>query len=316
MSDGPLRRLGGVAVVANLVGQVLIIVTGGSVRLTGSGLGCSTWPQCEPGSMTPVFSGATSLHPYVEFGNRLVGVALGLVALAMAVLVWVAVARAGRSVVLRRLAVGVLGGVLLQAVIGGISVRADLHPAIVGSHFLISAALVAVSTGLVVRWFEPDGPARPTASPVVRRLGTGLAVLTTVVVVLGVVVTGAGPHSGDADVGYRFAVDPVAVSRLHALAVWGFLAVLVTTTVAVHRARPAVPAQQVWTRVTVVVTLAQGAIGYVQYFTGLPELLVGLHMLGSALLVASVTRLLTTMRTRGTTGSDEGVEHDRDVVGV
>lgn len=295
MSDALLRRLTGIAVVANMVGQVLIVVTGGAVRLTGSGLGCSTWPECEPGSFTPVIHAATELHVYVEFGNRMLGVALGLIGIALAGLAARSTARLGRSRTVRNLAFVLLGGVLLQGVIGGISVRTELHPAIVGSHFLISGALVSLSTVLTVRWFSGDGPRVLVGNRAVRLMTWLLALLAVVVVVLGVIVTGAGPHSGDAEVGYRFAVDPYEVARLHAASVWVFLAVLVALVVLVVRARPALSQVRRWTFALLAVTLAQGVIGYVQFFTGLPELLVGAHMLGAVLLVAATARLVTTL---------------------
>jgi cytochrome c oxidase assembly protein subunit 15 len=182
-------------------------------------------------------------------------------------------------------------------VIGGITVLVDLHPAIVGSHLLISMALVAFSTWLVVRTREGDGPAVPLVDRTTQILVRVLTALTAVVLVLGVVVTGAGPHSGDDEVGYRFDVDPWTMSKLHAASVWAFVAVLVVVLVLLHRrgvsGRP-------WTTGLVLlgVTLAQGAIGYVQLFTGLPIGLVNLHMLGAALLATAVTFFVGSLRSR------------------
>ncbi len=298
VSDALLRRLTGAAVIANLVGQVLIVVTGGAVRLTGSGLGCSTWPQCEPGSFTPVFHEAMGMHVFVEFGNRMIGVLLGLVGIALAVLTTLAVRRLGRSEDVSWLAYGVLVGVVLQGVVGGVSVRLDLHPGIVGSHFLLSGALLVLSTLLAVRWFEGDGARRLLGGRTLRSVAAVVALLAVLVVVLGVVVTGAGPHSGDDEVGYRFAVDPYLVARMHAAAVWLLLVTQVALLVAAARTRPVLPALRRWSLVLLAVTLAQGLIGYVQFFTGLPELLVGAHMLGAALLIVATTRTVLTLRTR------------------
>lgn len=298
MSDAQLRRLTGCAVIANLVGQVLIVVTGGAVRLTGSGLGCSTWPQCEPGSFVPVIHDEMEFHVFVEYGNRMVGMLLGLTGIALAVLMTLAVRRLGRPEQLRWLAYAVIAVVVLQGVIGGVSVWLALHPAIVGSHFLLSGALLATSTVLAVRWFEPDGVARPVGSLTVRRLGWLLAVLAAAVVVLGVIVTGSGPHSGDDEVGYRFAVDPYLMAKLHAASVWVFLAALVAMLVTVLRARPPLPQVRRWILILLGVTLAQGLIGYVQFFTGLPEILVGAHMLGAALLIVATIRTVLTLRER------------------
>ncbi|MBO3103025.1 COX15/CtaA family protein [Cellulomonas fengjieae] len=282
------------AVVANLVGQILIIVTGGAVRLTGSGLGCSTWPQCEPGRFTPEFHEATSIHPFIEFGNRTVSIVLVAIAAAVAVLV---VLDRRRPWSYRRLGLVPVVGVVIQAVIGGITVLVDLHPAIVGSHLLISMALVAFSAWLVVRTREGDGPAVPLVDRTTQVLVRVLCALTALVLVLGVVVTGAGPHSGDEEVGYRFQVDPWTMSKLHAASVWAFVAVLVVVLVLLRRrgvtGRP-------WTTglMLLAVTLAQGAVGYVQLNTGLPIALVNLHMLGAALLAAAVTFFVGSLRTR------------------
>jgi len=154
---------------------------------------------------------------------------------------------------------------------------------------------VSVSLLLLHRSGEGDGPPVPTVAPRSRTLAWALYGLTAVVVVLGVIVTGAGPHSGDEEVGYRFAVDPALMSKVHAWAVWVFVAVLVAYLVSVRRG-PQEVRRAGW--ILLAITLAQGAIGYVQYFTGLPVLLVGLHMLGSALLVAGSTRVVLTTRTR------------------
>ncbi|WP_159622413.1 COX15/CtaA family protein [Ruania rhizosphaerae] len=302
MQPQTIARLTTIAVVSNLVVQILIIGTGGAVRLTGSGLGCSTWPNCEPGQFTPSFHDATSIHPYVEFGNRVLGAVVVLVALLLVALVQasrLSGVRPAPTVAYQRLAVLPLVLSVLQAVLGGLTVRFELHPALVGSHFLISAVLVWISAWLVTGWFRPMR-GQPVLESGARRLGWAMATVAGVVVVLGMIVTGSGPHSGDAEVGYRFAVDPVVVARLHAASVWVFLALLVVVTVVAHRTDGGAPAARLrrHTWVLVVVTLAQAAIGYVQYFTGLPELLVGMHMIGAALLVAATAFTLASMYER------------------
>ncbi|MFI2363573.1 heme A synthase [Promicromonospora sp. NPDC019610] len=278
--------------VANLIGQIGIIGTGGAVRLTDSGLGCSTWPQCEPGSFTPQFHEATTLHPYIEFGNRTLTGVLGVVAVLLAVLVCTDLKRTASY---RMLGLAPVVGVLAQALIGGIVVLLHLHPGWVSLHFAVSGALVALSLYLVHRHDEGDGPARLVVAPRVRTLAWALAGLTAVVVVLGVLTTGAGPHSGDSEVGYRFAIDPALLTRWHAAAVWVFLAALVAFLVAVRRGPAEVRRAAV---ILLAITLAQGLIGYVQYFTDLPELLVGLHMIGAAALIAGTTRVWLTTRVR------------------
>ncbi|WP_036960040.1 COX15/CtaA family protein [Promicromonospora kroppenstedtii] len=281
--------------IANLVGQIGIIGTGGAVRLTDSGLGCSTWPQCEPGSFTPVFHEATTLHPYIEFGNRTLTGALGVVAVLLAVLVCTDLKRTASY---RMLGLVPIVGVMMQALIGGIVVLLHLHPGWVSLHFGVSGALVAVSLYILHRHGEGDGAPRLVVAPQVRNLDWVLAGLTAVVVVLGVLTTGAGPHSGDAEVGYRIAVDPALLTKWHAAAVWVFLVALVAFLVVVRRG----PAEVRRAAVTLlVITLAQGLIGYVQYFTDLPELLVGLHMIGAATLIAGTTRVWLTTRERAVT---------------
>lgn len=280
--------------VANLVAQVGIVVTGGAVRLTGSGLGCSTWPQCEPGEFTPVLHEATTFHPFVEFGNRTLTGVLAVLALLTAWVVWRDRDRA-RSY--RLLGLVPLAGVAVQAVVGGLTVLVDLHPGWVASHFLISMALIGASTLLLTRSGEGDGPPVPVVPGRLVTLSHALVALLVVVLALGVLTTGSGPHSGDEEVAYRFALDPVAISRVHSASVWLYTAGVVALLVALRRHRVPVGA----TRAAVVllaVTLLQGLVGYVQYFTGLPALLVAVHMLGASLLVVAQVRQVTATRTR------------------
>jgi len=288
-------RLGWPVVVANVVCQIGLVVTGGAVRLTGSGLGCSTWPECEPGSFTPQFHRAMSINPLIEFGNRTLTGVLLVVALLVALLV-ATDRRRPRSY--RWLALAPLLLVMTQAVVGGMIVLLHLNPAFVAVHLLISMTLVALSTWLMFRYREGDAPSISLVDATTRRLVRALVVLTGVVLVLGVVVTGAGPHSGDDEVGYRFDVDPFVMAKVHAASVWAFLAVLA---VVVVRLRRAGAEGRLWRSAVllVVVTLAQGAIGYAQLYTGLPIGLVNLHMLGAALLTAGVASFLAATRTRG-----------------
>lgn len=310
---------------ANLVAQVVIVVTGGAVRLTASGLGCSSWPSCEPGQFTPTLHGATSYHPFVEFGNRTITGVLVLVALAVVLLAGL---DRSRSSGYRALAWVPLVGVLVQAVVGGMAVRYDLPPAVVGSHMLISMVLVAASGWLWVRSREGDAAPRWLVTSTTRALVAVLCAVAVVVVVLGVVTTGAGPHSGDDEVGYRFAVDPLTMAKVHAGSVWVFVALLALTIYQLQvRARrveappeptyrtadgttqpargfaplPAPPDYRVPLHAgyrLLGVTLLQGVIGYVQVATELPIALVNLHMLGAALLVAALALFVGTLRTR------------------
>lgn len=275
----------------NLVLQSLIVLSGGLVRLTGSGLGCPTWPQCEPGSYTPTFEPSAGFHPYIEFGNRLVGVVVGLVAVATVAAVW-RWARERRDLLAP--AWVVLGGTLAQGVLGGITVLTGLHPATVAGHFLLSMVLVAVSALLVDRYRRP-GPRRWLVPRVVRSLASFTTAVLAVVLVLGTVVTGSGPHSGDYEDPARFGFDPRTISWLHADAVMLFTGLTVAMLVATSLVRGAARPRQLWGTV-LLITLGQGAIGYTQYLTGLPEVLVLVHMAGAVALTLAVTLAVLGLR--------------------
>ncbi|MHB1491327.1 MAG: COX15/CtaA family protein [Cellulomonas sp.] len=282
------------ALVANLVAQIVIIGTGGAVRLTASGLGCSTWPQCEPGHFTPMHVDAATYHTAIEFGNRTITGVLIVISLLVAAVVST---DAGRARSYRLLGLVPLVGVLVQAVIGGIAVLVKLNPAIVASHLLISMALVSVSTVLVRRHGSGDGAPRPVVAPSIVALSRALVVMTAVVLALGVVVTGSGPHSGDTVVGYRFAVNPATMAMVHAGAVWVFLGVLATIVAMIRRQHAPVEVRRA-AFVVLAVTLVQGVVGYIQYAAGLPVLLVGVHMVLAALLTVAVSWFVTALRVR------------------
>jgi heme a synthase len=260
---------------------VLIVFTGAAVRLTGSGLGCPTWPRCTDGSFVPTRELAG--HGVIEFGNRTLTFVLTVVAVATLVVVW----RSRRD--LRPLAVLSFLGIPVQALLGGITVLTGLNPWIVAGHFLLSMVLVAVATILWLRSREPG-----VGQLVVRRplplLVAGIAAATAAVLVVGTVVTGSGPHSGDPKAG-RTGFDPELVSQLHADLVFLLVGLTVALLVALYatdspgRVRRAA-------RDLLVVELAQGVIGYVQYFTGLPVAVVLLHMLGAALITVFTARLV------------------------
>lgn len=299
-----LHKVTSWSIVTNLFLQILIIVTGGAVRLTDSGLGCSTWPLCEPGSFTPVERPAASIHPYIEFGNRVVSAVVVAVAILVFILVWRQ--RRTRSSGFVALAATPAIGVLAQAGLGGITVLTQLHPAIVGSHFLFSAALVWLSTWLWVRWHSGDGPVQDLADPPARGLAIALAVIAAILVVLGMVVTGSGPHSGDTEAPYRFAIDPLWTTRVHSIAMWVFFVVFAVYLAWVYtRAKADArynPALRGALGVAVILVI-QGALGYWQYFTGLPEGVVLAHLLGSALFILAVTYALLQLRPRALTES-------------
>jgi len=264
---------------ASLVGNIGIVVTGGAVRLTASGLGCPTWPRCTEESFTP--HGELDLHSAIEFGNRLITFVLSAIAIATFIVMW----RTGRRE-LRSLAL-ILGlGVPAQAVIGGITVLTDLNPWVVAFHLLCSMAMTGVAVLLLWRVHDQPPALGRGRLPV---LAWAMFAVTWVVLYLGTVVTGSGPHAGDVDAP-RNGLDPLQMSQLHADSVF----LLLGLTVALVCVAPA-PARRA--AVTLLaVELGQGTIGFVQYFTDLPEILVGFHMLGAALTSAAATWLLLAVR--------------------
>lgn len=289
---------------ANLVAQTGIVVTGGLVRLTGSGLGCPTWPQCAPGSFVPTQTQAESWHKYVEFGNRTLTFVLVILAVAALIgaVMWGRRMR-GMGLAPRRpitlLAAVPLLGTVAQAVLGGITVLTGLHPAIVAAHFLLSAGLIAATLVLVWRAKEPgDDPVVRYGQPAIRRLSQVLVVLGFCVLVLGTIVTGSGPHSGDADTPSRLGLDPAQMSWLHADMVLLFIGLTIGLLVALHVSGDRPQALRA-TWVLMIVSLAQGFIGYLQYFTGLPWVIVTAHLLGACLVWIALLRIPLSLRTRG-----------------
>ncbi|MBS41959.1 MAG: heme A synthase [Nocardioides sp.] len=262
---------------ASLVANIGIVVTGGAVRLTASGLGCPTWPRCTDESFTP--HGELSAHSAIEFGNRMLTFVLAAVAIATLVVAW----RSGRRI-LRRLALVLALGVPAQAVIGGVTVLTDLNPWVVSFHLLCSMAMVGVAVWLLHRVAHPH---------VVRRRGPLVGLVWTLlgsawlVLYVGTVVTGSGPHAGDLDAP-RNGLDPLQLSQLHADAVFLLVGLTLGTLFAVRVADVGATARRAVTWL-VVVELAQSVVGFVQYFTDLPEVLVGVHMLGAALVSAAVS---------------------------
>lgn len=277
----------------NLVVEIGIVITGGLVRLTGSGLGCPTWPQCTPGSYVPTVEQAEGFHKFIEFGNRTLTGVVGIAAL----LLLIALYRWARErSELIRGAWVVLGGVAAQAIVGGITVLTGLNPWIVGFHFLCSMVLVAVSAWLLWRFRQGPGPTRSLVHPLVDRTTWGLVAVAAVVLVLGTVVTGSGPHSGDADTPARTGFDPRTISWLHADAVMLFVGIVVAVWLGAKLTARADGPARAW-GVVLAVTLAQGLVGYVQYLTDLPEVLVLTHMFGAAALVVVIARAIVLSRT-------------------
>ncbi len=269
---------------ATLVSNVVLVVTGGAVRLTGSGLGCPTWPRCTDESFRP--HGALDLHEAIEFGNRSLTFVLVAIAIATFVVMW----RTGRRD-LRAMALVVALGIPAQAVIGGITVLTDLNPWVVSFHLLCSLAIIGVAVRLLLSVDAPLPP--PRRGPATALAWTTFAA-AWVVMYVGTVVTGSGPHAGDVDT-ERNGIDPLQVSQLHADLVFLFVGLTVGLLFTLL-ATGADPASRRAIVVLLGVELAQGSIGFVQYFTDLPVLLVGFHMLGAALVSACVTWVLVRVR--------------------
>ena len=265
--------------------QAGLVLTGGAVRITGSGLGCPTWPECTPGSYTPVPHQAEGqLHAWIEFGNRLLTFAL--VAVSLAVLIHVLYKRRSD---LRSLAIGQLLGILGQGVLGGITVLTDLHPLPVAGHLLLSIILIAGAASLYSRR-EYSARPRTDLDKLTKRISLLHIGLTFVVIILGTIVTGSGPHAGD-EKAQRFGFDIRMVAWLHADAVIALLGLTAAFYILVRNDK------ELARRITIftVIALAQGAIGYIQYFTGIPEILVAAHLLGATLVWIAAWRIRITV---------------------
>jgi cytochrome c oxidase assembly protein subunit 15 len=277
-----------------VITQAGIAVTGSVVRVTGSGLGCPTWPQCFPGSLVPQpHPDVAALHQWIEFGNRLLTGLVGLVALACLVVALLIRPRRRRLVLL---AATMPLGVALQAVLGGITVLTGLAWWTVAMHFLVSMVLVWLAVLLVGAFAEGDAPPRwQVPGPVRGLLGTATAVLAALLVA-GTLVTAAGPHAGDAATP-RLAIGVPAMAQLHADLLIGFLGLLAGLGFALRAV--GVPSRT-WRRYLVLmsVVVAQGAVGVGQYLTGVPEILVSLHVLGAASVVVAMAALWTSCRIR------------------
>ena len=270
--------------VASLAVNMLLIVTGAVVRLTSSGLGCPTWPQCTATSYVP--RPELGVHGVIEFTNRMLTFVLVALAIGMAVAAFrVKSTQAGASMrPIRTLAIVVGLGIPLQGVIGGITVLTKLNPWVVALHMLLSVAIIGLCVVMVHRSYDSAAVAVPT---LVKRLVLAIVATTVLVIVLGTVVTGAGPHAGDDGSIQRNGISPEAAAHVHAWAVW-LLVILTVVTLVITKSR--------LVAALLAVQLLQGVIGYVQYFTGLPIVGVALHMAGLAVLTAATTHVFWRLR--------------------
>ena len=263
-----------------LIFQTGIVLTGGVVRLTGSGLGCPTWPECSGDSYTPVHGQIEGFKSWIEFGNRLLTFALVL-ACALSILAVLISKRKD----LRLLVLGQFAGIFGQAILGGITVLTDLHPLPVAGHFVLSIILIAGAQSLLTKAKVPYERSR-LGKNALHALSRGHVGLTFIVIAAGTLVTGSGPHAGDV-AAPRFGFDVQTIAWLHADIV---IALLGLSLAYVIYASTPVPTKRLL-KFFFLAALLQGAIGYIQYFLGLPELIVALHMLGSTLVWISAWKV-------------------------
>lgn len=262
--------------------QGLLVLTGGAVRVTASGMGCPTWPECTYDSFTPVPGQAEgAFHAWIEFGNRLLTFLLLFAALAVMILV----IRAKRGD-LRLLALAQIGGIFGQGILGGITVLTHLNPLSVAAHFVLSIVLIAGAHTLVTR-SHAKRIDKPDRSPLIQLH----MVLTFVVIAVGTLVTGAGPHAGDSDAP-RLQIKIATITTIHGFLV---IALLLYTIFGIYKKFPgALEESQRWLIIFLAVSLAQGLIGYIQYLNGVPEALVIAHLLGSVLVWIAAWRVRLT----------------------
>jgi len=261
--------------------QSALVLTGGAVRLTGSGLGCPTWPECTPGSYTPVPHQAEGqLHAWIEFGNRLLTFAL----LFSALIAVIYVLKSGRKD-LRSLAAGQVLGIFGQGILGGITVLTDLHPLPVAGHLLLSMLLIAGAASLYSRRHEPkEKVSAPTKT--ISVLSLAHVLISFIVLILGTIVTGSGPHAGD-EKAQRFGFDIRTVAILHADVVIFLMGLTIALLVAASVTKSTKKAIYIFFGVS----LAQGGVGYAQYLTGIPELLVAIHLAGATIFWIAAWRI-------------------------
>lgn len=275
MKKSTLIKRARLASLINLITQSGIIVTGAVVRLTGSGLGCPTWPNCAPGSLVPVASQVEGFHKYIEFGNRLLTFVVLLASIA--VLVMAIISRNKRIIIWSTLP---LLGTLIQAILGGITVLTGLNPFTVMLHFLLSIVLVAIST-IIFKFWDKTKPIK-ISSKLIRNYLKFFTVIGFIVITLGTITTGSGPHSGD-EVAARFNIDTRTIAWIHADSVLLFIGLLIGLILLV-RTNSEYKSLSKYLNTLFALCVIQGFIGYTQWFTNLPWILVGFHVLGSVLI--------------------------------
>jgi cytochrome c oxidase assembly protein subunit 15 len=261
----------------------MIVVTGGAVRLTASGLGCPTWPKCTDDSLTNVPE--QGIHGFIEFANRLLTFVLIIIALLTFIAIWRSGKANRKGLVWPSLSLGF--GIFAQAIVGGISVLTNLNPWIVGLHFIVSTVLIAIASILVWRFHKPQHQPVPYS---VYRLTPLVSLSGFVALIVGVVVTGAGPHAGDANAP-RNGLDLEVLQHLHSYPGYISIGLTLITFLLLQRVNKDAAVSRA-TRITLGLLIALGAqalIGIVQARTGVPPILVGLHMLGASVVASLLT---------------------------
>jgi len=287
--------------VAGVISSAGIIVTGAAVRLSKSGLGCPDWPQCTRGSLVAAHTrGDPMFHTWIEFGNRLVTVLVTIVAVAVLIAAWRfrpgGPGARGRADLVWLAAVQP-AGVVAQIALGGIVVLTNLNPAMVSLHFVVSVAVVAAAVALHAKCTEGTAPARSLVRRDLRFLAYGVVAVVAVMLAAGTVVTGTGPLAGAGDVP-RYQLPLAGVTQFHSDIGWllGGLTVPLVAGLYLTRA-PARVVRLGWLLLGLI--CVQGAVGYTQYFTGLPAGLVWIHVSGSVLIWIAALRLMFAVRDRG-----------------
>ena len=264
-----------------LVLEMLLVVTGTAVRVTGSGLGCPTWPRCTGSSLTN--TAQLGGHGYIEFGNRLLAVVMEAVG------IWLVLAVRRHRPEWTRLALVQAAVVPVQAVIGGLLVLSGLNPYVLILHFLTSFPLVFAAAALLHRM-----KGEQVGHPLSQQLATGVLVATSAVLIIGTLVTGTGPHAGDPKV-KRLPFDPRDLTQVHADAAYLLLGLVVALVVSTPLRR--------WSLVLLALVLAQGVVGYVQYFNGVPPLLVDIHVALATCVFTTASWLLLSARSPARTAA-------------
>ena len=280
-------RIRGFAI-ATLVAQILIVGTGGAVRLTGSGLGCPTWPRCTDDSF--VTTPEMGIHGIIEFGNRLLTFVLIAIAIVMFVLV-LRIRRERRDLFVLALVIGL--GIPAQGVIGGFSVLTNLNPYVVGLHFVLSVVLVVLSTLLVYRVYAGPRGVRASVPLWYSALTHATSALVAITILVGIITTGSGPHAGDSGAS-RNGLDSELLQHVHS---WpAYATVAATVLLLIGALRLGQPRLARFTGILLAIEAVQVAVGLAQARLGLPEILVGAHMVLACCLTAAMTAVVLSLR--------------------